>query len=83
MDFVTFLPKSLKHNHKILVVVDCPTKMAKFIPCKMTNKAKDIAKILIREVFTKFGIPKDIVSDRDSKFTSKVWIEALNAMGQS
>jgi len=72
MDFVTSLPKSCKQNDQILVVVDHLTKMARFISCKMTNKAKDIAKLLIAKVFTNFGIPKDIVSDRDSKFPSKV-----------
>ena len=55
--------------------------MACFIPCKMTHKARDIAKILIAKVFTKFGIPKDIVNDRDTKFTSKVWAEVFNALG--
>eukprot|EP01018_Ginkgo_biloba_P003633 Gb_16330 [translate_table: standard] len=81
MDFVTSLPKSSKHNDQIFAVVDCLMKTARFIPCKMTNKAKDIVKLLIAEVFTKFGIPKDMVSDRDSKFTSKVWTEVFNAMG--
>ena len=81
MDFVTSLPRSSKKNDQILVVVDRLTKMARFIACKMTHKAKDIAKILIAEVFTKYGIPKDIVSDRDTKFTSKVWMEVLNALG--
>ena len=38
-------------------------------------------KILILEVFTKCGVPKNIVSDRDSKFTSKVWTKVFNALG--
>eukprot|EP01018_Ginkgo_biloba_P010329 Gb_18718 [translate_table: standard] len=47
MDFVMSLPKSSKYNDQILVVVDHLRKIARFIPWKMTNKAKYIAKILI------------------------------------
>ena len=40
MDFVTSLSKSPKHNDDILVVVDQLKELTRFIPCKMTNKAK-------------------------------------------
>ena len=55
--------------------------MAKFLPYKMNHKGKYIAKLLISEVFTQYGFPKNIVSNRDPKFTSKVWIEVFKTLG--
>ena len=47
----------------------------------MTDKGKDIAELLTTEIFTKYGVPKSIVSDRDSKFTSHVWIDVFKTLG--
>jgi hypothetical protein len=40
---------------------------------KTTHKATDVANIFMKEVACLHGIPKTIVSDRDSKFTSNFW----------
>jgi hypothetical protein len=52
------------------VVVDKLTKYAHFIPLKTNHKEADVADIFIKEVARFHGIPKMIVSDRNSKFTS-------------
>ena len=70
MDFITGLPRTTKLHDSIMVVVDKLTKATHFIPLKTTNKAVDVADIFIREVAHLHGIPKTIVFDRDSKFTS-------------
>jgi len=46
MDFFTSLPRTQRQNDQILVVVDQLTKMARFFPCRMTHKGKDMAELL-------------------------------------
>jgi hypothetical protein len=73
MDFITGLPKSSKQNGVIMVVVDKLSKVAHLIPIKSTCKAIDIASIFMKEIFRLHGMPKEIISDRDTKFTSSFW----------
>ena len=73
MDFITELPKSTKKNDAIMVLVDKLIKSAHFIPIKSTCKAIDISNIFMKEIFRLHGMPKEIVSDRDTKFTSSFW----------
>ena len=61
-----------KHD-SIMVVVDKLTKATHFTPVKSTHKADDIAKIFMKDIFKLHVLPKEIVSDRDAKFTSKFW----------
>jgi len=79
MDFITDLPMS-EGCDQLWVVIDRFTKMAHFIPLK-EKTASDLAKIFAREVWRFHGIPTDIVSDRDSRFTSAVWHEFLKLLG--
>ena len=37
------------------------------------HKTDDIAKIFMKGIFKLHGLPKEIVSDRDVKFTSNFW----------
>lgn len=81
IDFITQLPVTKKGHDSIFVVVDRLTKMAHFIAHKMTDNAKAIAQLYIDNVFKLHGLPKEIISDRDSRFTSKFWsslMETLN-----
>jgi hypothetical protein len=73
LDFITELPNSTKKNDAIMVVVDKLSESAHFIPIKSTCKAIDIVDIFMKEIFRLHGMPKEIVSDRDTKFTSNFW----------
>ena len=83
MDFITKLPKTIFQNDEIMVVVDKLTKAAHFIPIKTTHKAASIANIYLKEVARLHGIPKAIVLDRDSKFTSNFWKGLFEGFGTS
>jgi hypothetical protein len=56
-----------------MVVVDKLTKVAHFIPVKVTHKETDIAKNYMREIARLHGVPKTIVLDQDPKFTYNFW----------
>ena len=71
MDFITDLPLS-EESDQLWVVIDRFTKMAHFIPLRQAEKtAADLAKIFARVIWKYHGTPTDIVSDRDSRFTSE------------
>ena len=82
MDFITGLPK-VHGKDSIYVVVDRLTKFAHFFPVSTEYKAPQIAKIFFKEIFRLHGLPKIIVSDRDSKFLSKFWQELFRLAGTS
>lgn len=75
MDFITALPKTKRGHDAILVVVDRLTKMAHFIPTTTDASAKFTANLFLDNIVKLHGLPKCIVSDRDSKFTSNFWKE--------
>jgi len=78
MDFITELPLS-EGCDQLWVIIDRFTKMAHFLPLK-ERTAADLAKIFAREICRHHGTPMDIVSDRDSRFTSEVWKEFLGLL---
>ena len=46
--------------------------MAHFLPLQ-EKMASDLVVIFTKEVWKFYGLPTDIVSDRDSCFTSEIW----------
>ena len=73
MDFIIGFPMTWRKHDSITVVVDKLTNASHFITVKSTHKTDDIAKIFMKEIFKLHGFPKEIVSDRDVKFTSNFW----------
>lgn len=81
MDFITKLPKTQRGNDTIWVIVDRLTKSAHFLAIKESSSAEKLAEIFIREIVTKHGVPVSIVSDRDTRFTSRFWERFQGEMG--
>nr|GEU60550.1 reverse transcriptase domain-containing protein [Tanacetum cinerariifolium] len=77
MDFVTKLPKTQSGNDTIWVVVDRFTKSAHFLPMKETDPMDKLARLYLKEVVTRHGIPVSIICDRDP---SKRTIQTLEDM---
>jgi hypothetical protein len=48
IDFITKLPRTNKQHYSIMVVVDKLTKVAHFIPVKLTHKATNIVDVYMR-----------------------------------
>jgi len=81
MDFITELPIS-DGCDQLWVVIDRFTKVAHFLPLRKGGKtAADLAVIFAREIWKYHSLPTDIVSDRDSRFTSETWKEFLRLLG--
>jgi hypothetical protein len=70
MDFMVSLPPSRGFD-AIMVVVDQFSKMTHFIPTKDEATTQKTGRLFFTYVFKHHGLPKDIVSDQDRKFTSK------------
>ena len=81
MDFMTHLPKTRAGYNSLLVIVDYVTKMMILQPTHSTAIAVDTARIFMDVVVQEHGLPRVIVSDRDTKFTSSFWREVCKVMG--
>ena len=62
-----------RQHDSIIVVVSKLKNATYFILVESTHKTDDIAKIFMKEIFKLHGLPKEIVSDRDVKFTYNFW----------
>ena len=81
MDFITHLPKTRSGYDALLVMVDYVTKMMILRPTYSTAIVVDTAKLFVDAVVRVHGLPKVIVSDRDTRFTSHFWREVHRVMG--
>lgn len=81
MDFIVDLPKSgVEMFDCVMIVVDRLSKMAHFVPTHATATAEDVARLFFNNVFRLHGLPRSIVSDRDSRFTSRFWSALLRSL---
>jgi len=79
IDFIVGLPKSDGYP-KIWVIVDRVSKMAHFIPLWTEQHIKELALTFVKEIWRLNGLPESIVSDRDTRFTSKFWTSLMQLL---
>ncbi|MBW0462760.1 hypothetical protein O181_002475 [Austropuccinia psidii MF-1] len=72
MNFITKLPLSNSFA-SILFIVDRFSKMAVFIPTMSSITSQNLAHLLIKNIFSKHGLPSSIFSDRGSLSVSSFW----------
>jgi hypothetical protein len=80
MDFIVGLPHIQAGYDSIWVIMDRLTKVAHFIPVKTTYSRAKLAELYMSQIVCLHGVPKKIVSDRGSQFTSKFWEKLHESM---
>jgi IS30 family transposase len=73
MDFIVGWPRTQAGYDSIWVIVDRLTKVAHFIPVKTTYFGAKLAELYVSRIMCLHGIPKKIMLDRGSQFTSMFW----------
>ncbi|GJT33356.1 putative reverse transcriptase domain-containing protein [Tanacetum coccineum] len=81
MDFVTKLPRTSSGHGTIWVIVDRLTKSALFLPMREDYKMDRLARLYLNEIVARHGVSISIISDRDSRFTSRFWQSMQEALG--
>jgi hypothetical protein len=71
MDFIVGLPRARDGYDSIWVIVDRLTKVAHFIPMNTTYSGAQLAELYMSRIVCLHGVPKKIVSDRGTQFTSR------------
>jgi transposase InsO family protein len=80
MDFIVRLPHTQAGYDSIWVMVDRLIKVSHFIPVKTTYSGAKLAELYMSRIVCRHGVPKKIVSDRGSQFTSKFWEKPHESM---
>ncbi|MBW0592921.1 hypothetical protein O181_132636 [Austropuccinia psidii MF-1] len=82
MDWVTALPPGGDQSYNAcLVLVDRYSKTPMFLPCHKDDTAMDTVIIIWNKFISHTCLFQNIISDRDSKFTSASWINLHNLFG--
>ena len=72
MDFIMGLPKTKEKYDAVWVIMDRLTKFAHFLPIRRSQSVESLAQLYVDNIVKLHGVPKAIISDRDSRFTSRV-----------
>ena len=78
MDLVGPLPRNRSGNKYILVICDYATRYPEAIPLRSID-AEHIAEELVK-VFSRVGVPKEILTDQGSNFTSQLLAEVYRLL---
>nr|GEX24468.1 retrotransposon protein, putative, Ty3-gypsy subclass [Tanacetum cinerariifolium] len=81
MDFVTKLPRTSSGHDTIWVIIERLTKSAHFLPMHEDYKMERLARLYLNEIVAKHGVPILIISNRDSRLTSRFWQSMQEALG--
>jgi len=81
MDFIVGLSCTQRGYDSICVIVDRLTKVAHFLPVKTTYTGARLAELYMERIVCLHGVPKKIVSDRGTQFTSQFWPKVHSSLG--
>nr|GEV22259.1 putative reverse transcriptase domain-containing protein [Tanacetum cinerariifolium] len=81
MDFITKLPRTSNGHDSIWVIVDRLTKFAHFLPICEDFNMDTLARLYLKEIVARHGVPTSIISNNESHFTSRFWQSLQDALG--
>jgi hypothetical protein len=73
IDFIVGLPRTQPGYNSIWIIVDRLTKVAHFIPVKTSYSRPQLVELYMSRIVYLHGVPKKIVSDKGTQFTSGFW----------
>jgi len=71
MDFVGPLPTTSEGFRHLLVIVDSTSLYVEAFPTKSTT-AEEVAQVLYKEVISRYGVMRELLSDRGSSFKNRL-----------
>lgn len=80
-DLIAQLPMTKSGNTQIVVFVDTLSKMVQFAAVLTASTAYNMARLFLHNLIRLHGTQREIVSDRDTLFTSAFWEELTAALG--
>ena len=80
MDFVVGLLLTGRKHDSVWVVVDRLTKSTHFLLVRTNYSLDKLTELYIKEIVRLHEIPKSIILDRDSRFTSRFWGKLQEAL---
>jgi transposase InsO family protein len=80
IDLIDGLARTQAGYDSICVIVDRLLKVSHFIPLKTTYSGAKLVELYMSRIMCLHGVPKKIVSDRGSQFTSKFWEKLHESM---
>ncbi|GJU57352.1 putative reverse transcriptase domain-containing protein [Tanacetum coccineum] len=80
-DIAEYVSRTSSGHDTIWVIVDRLTKSAYFLPMREDYKMERLARLYLNEIVARHGVPISIISDRDSRFTSRFWQSMQEALG--
>jgi hypothetical protein len=80
VDFITKLPKSRDFDTILTITDHDCTKAVILVPCCEGEPVENIAEAYYQKAFPYIGIPHKVISDRDTRFTSKLFKEVCDQL---
>jgi hypothetical protein len=81
MDLITDLPPTNGYDSILVVVDQGLTKGVILLPTNKTVTAEGVARLLLENLYKRFGLPDKIISDRGPQFASHSFRELLKLLG--
>ena len=83
LDLIVDLPSSQGYDSILTITDHDVSKAAIFLPCSQTITGEGIATLFATHVFPHFGVPRKVISNRDTRFTSAFTTELLRILDVS
>ncbi|GJY35152.1 putative reverse transcriptase domain-containing protein [Tanacetum coccineum] len=80
-DIAVYLPRTSSRHDTIWVIVDRLIKSAHFLPMREDFKMDRLARLYQNEIVARHGMSISIISDHDSRFTSRFWQSMQEVLG--
>ena len=80
IDITGPFPKSARGNKFMLTMIDHFTKWAEVVPIP-NHVATTVARVMVEQIITRFGVPLQILTDRGSEFESQLFKELCRVLG--